>query len=232
MEVITTFKTGALFRPSIRSGGKTITCSNSPSSLRLPLTTKLPSVKKHFLTPPQFSLQRINGAENESWMQGYHDVELQVRDYELDQYGVVNNARYAHFVEHGITDLLLKLGIDTDVFISRGFKGAIRETWMKYLSPLKRRDSFVLKMKISEVSATRMRFEYYIFKLTNKEVSALNCKMFHKEKLALEGTSVVVWLDENLRPTRIPTEAKLKLMSYLETGSVEESIHVTESSPI
>ncbi|XP_049936305.1 acyl-acyl carrier protein thioesterase TE3, chloroplastic-like isoform X2 [Nymphaea colorata] len=90
---------------------------------------------------------------------------------------------------------------------------------MKYLSPLKRRDSFVLKMKISEVSATRMRFEYYIFKLTNKE-------------LALEGTSVVVWLDENLRPTRIPTEAKLKLKSYLDNGSVEESIHVAESSPI
>ncbi|KAF3788838.1 hypothetical protein EJ110_NYTH20168 [Nymphaea thermarum] len=82
-----------------------------------------------------------------------------------------------------------------------------------------RRDSFVLKMKISKVSATRMCFEYYIFKLPNKE-------------LALEGTSVVVWLDKNLRPTRIPTEAKLKLMSYLDAGCVEESIHVAGSSPI
>ena len=99
----------------------------------------------------------------------YDSLEMEVRDYEVDLQGIVNNANYMHYLEHARHKFLLSLNIDFVELHNRGTDLIVVRAELDYRLPLKSDDKFVIKTRLFAKGNIRVIFDQQIFKLPGME---------------------------------------------------------------
>lgn len=85
-------------------------------------------------------------------------LDMKVRDYELDAQGVVNNAVYLNYLEHGRHEFLLSHGIDFNRLTNEGVLLLVVRSELDYKTPLRGGDSLWVGLNLERVSPLRFAF--------------------------------------------------------------------------
>lgn len=92
-------------------------------------------------------------------------IELEVRDYECDMEGIVNNAVYMNYLEHARHRFIKQKGFDFAELARRGIQLVVIRVEADYLFPLRSGDRFIVTASIERVSKLRFGFIQEIFRL-------------------------------------------------------------------
>ena len=101
-------------------------------------------------------------------MQYAHAIELQVRDYECDLQGVVNNAVYQNYLEHARHEFLRSRGIDFADVTASGINLVVTRALLDYRKSLVSGDIFSVRSLVRQASKLRFEFHQDIFRLPDE----------------------------------------------------------------
>jgi len=90
-------------------------------------------------------------------------MEFQVRDYELDMFGIVNNAVYQNYFEHTRHQFTYHIGFDSAAIVKSGKSAVVSEIEIKFKCPLQSRDKIVSTISIRNRGNVRKVFIQKLF---------------------------------------------------------------------
>ena len=129
-------------------------------------------------------------------------LDFEVRDYELDMYGVVNNAVYSKYLEHARHSLLNTVGINPARMTRDGQALTLSEISLRFRSPLRSGERFRVDVSVEKLAGARFVMTQTIVRLPGLE-------------LVLEARVTAVFIDERGRPQRIRADIHQALAPYL-----------------
>jgi len=92
-------------------------------------------------------------------------IEMEVRDYECDMQGIVNNSVYQNYLEHARHVYLRTVGIDFREFTERGINLVVVRAELDYKSPLQSGDRFMVGLNMVRESLLKFAFYQDILRL-------------------------------------------------------------------
>ena len=97
-------------------------------------------------------------------------TEMQVRDYECDLQGIVNNAVYQNYLEHARHEFLLSKGLDFAELTALGVIIVVVRAELDYKQALRPGDDFSVSVIAKRRGRLKMVFEQEIRRLADNEL--------------------------------------------------------------
>ncbi|MDH5446074.1 MAG: acyl-CoA thioesterase [Gammaproteobacteria bacterium] len=119
-------------------------------------------------------------------------IDMDVRDYECDIQGIVNNAVYQNYLEHARHEYLKQVGVDFAELARNGINLVVVRAELDYKLPLMSGDKFKVGLNMERESKIKFAFHQDIIRLAD-------------EKVMVKGKIVGTALNPNGRP-KIPEE--------------------------
>ena len=94
---------------------------------------------------------------------------MQVRDYECDIEGIVNNANYLHYCEHTRHLFLQACGLSFAEMHQKGVDAVVARMNLQYKTPLRPDDEFVSRMALTK-EGIKYVFHHDIFRATDEQL--------------------------------------------------------------
>ena len=97
------------------------------------------------------------------------EIEFQVRDYECDMAGIVNNSVYLNYLEHARHEFIKTMGFSFKELLAAEIFTVVARADLSYKTPLKSGDSFTVKIRV-EHSGVRYIFYQDIYRLPDHKL--------------------------------------------------------------
>lgn len=97
------------------------------------------------------------------------ETQMEVRDYECDIEGIVNNANYLHYIEHTRHLFLRSLGVSFARLHEQGTDAVVARMNLQYKTPLKCDDIFISRLNL-EKEGLRYIFHQDIFRAADEKL--------------------------------------------------------------
>lgn len=101
----------------------------------------------------------------------YHfETELEVRDYECDIQGIVNNSVYQNYLEHCRHQFLNKVGLSFAQMHNDGIDAVVIRAELDYKFPLRPGDVFLVRLRMAKQGRLRIIFKQQVIRKTDEKL--------------------------------------------------------------